>query len=71
MNTPCPWEDSLEQRTERGQRLVEQLWWSLAKRIVQLAGTHYKWDDDQWRAATELFLRPNDYSVLVKYDDGV
>ena len=54
----------LASASPRGKQLVEQLWWSLAKRIVRIAGDMYKWDDDQWRQATELFLRPNDYKVI-------
>lgn len=57
MDTPDP-------RILRGNQLVEQLWWSLAKRIVRIAGELYKWDDEKWRQATEIFLRPNDYKVI-------
>ena len=52
-------------RIQKGQAFAELLWWSLAKRIVKLAGEHYKWDDEQWREASEIFLRPNDYKVVV------
>ena len=52
-------------RITKGKALAEMIWWSLAKRIVKIAGEHYKWDDDQWKEATEIFLRPNDYKVLV------
>lgn len=55
-------------RIERGQQFVEQLWWQLAKEIVKKAGVYYKWTDEEWQAATELFLRPNDYTVAVTYD---
>ena len=59
--------DSVEdQRITRGIKMAEQIWWSLAKRIVFLAGNLYNWDDDQWRDANEFFLRPNDYKVVVK-----
>jgi hypothetical protein len=54
----------LDPRVLRGKQLIEQLWWTLAKRILRTAGDLYKWDDDQWRQATELFLRPNDYKVI-------
>lgn len=53
-------------RIAKGKKLVEHLWWSLAKKIVLLAGNHYKWDDEQWKTAQELFLRPNDYKVIVE-----
>ena len=54
-----------DQRVKRGIQIAEQIWWSLAKRIVYLAGKMYNWDDDQWRDANEFFLRPNDYFVIV------
>ena len=53
-----------QQEQERGIQFAEQIWWSLAKRIVFLAGNLYKWDEVQWRRANELFLRPNDYRVI-------
>ena len=52
---------------KKGIEFTEQIWWSLAKRIVFLAGNLYKWDDERWREANELFLRPNDYKVLVRH----
>jgi len=52
-------------RVQKGKAFAELLWWSLAKRIVKLAGEHYKWDEEQWREASEIFLRPNDYKVVV------
>ena len=55
-----------DQRVKRGIQIAEQIWWSLAKRIVYLAGKMYNWDDDQWGDANEFFLRPNDYKVVVK-----
>ena len=54
-----------EDRMTKGVELAEQIWWSLAKKIVFLAGTLYKWDDEQWRDANEKFLRPNDYKVII------
>jgi hypothetical protein len=50
----------------KGKLLAEQLWWRLAKRIVEIAGNHYKWDDARWNAIAEVFLRPNDYQVTVE-----
>jgi hypothetical protein len=58
-------ESTPDSRILRGTQLLEQLWWSLAKRIIQKAGDLYKWDDEQWRTVTEVFLRPNDYKVIV------
>lgn len=56
---------STDEDIQRGKKLAEQLWWSLAKRILRIAGEIYGWDENQWRDAQELFLRPNDYSVIV------
>jgi hypothetical protein len=49
----------------QGKEIAELLWWSLAKRIMGLAGNLYKWDDERWRDMSEIFLRPNDYKVEV------
>ena len=56
-------------RVRKGLQLVEQLWWQLAKQIVKTAGEMYGWDDEQWRDMQELFLRPNDYKVVLKLDE--
>lgn len=53
-----------DERVKKGKKLAEMIWWSLAKRIVLLAGEMYGWDDERWRDATELFLRPSDYKVI-------
>lgn len=60
--------DSVEfnSRVRKGLQLVEQMWWQLAKQIVKKAGDLYKWDEEQWRDMQELFLRPNDYKVVLK-----
>ena len=53
-------------RVERGLQFIEKLWWQLAKRIMLMAGELYKWDNEQWKEMQELFLRPNDYKVVLK-----
>jgi hypothetical protein len=55
-----------EKRIAEGRQFAEFIWWSLAKRIVLIAGDLYKWDESQWESAQELFLRSNDYKVLPK-----
>ena len=52
-------------RVEKGRQFAEHVWWQLSKRILKIAGQHYKWNDDEWKDMTELFLRPNDYKVIV------
>jgi hypothetical protein len=52
-------------RVKKGAEFAEQIWWRLAKRIVQIAGEKYNWTDDEWRDASEKFLRPNDYKVII------
>jgi hypothetical protein len=51
-------------RVAKGKKLAELMWWSLAKRIVSLAGEEYKWTDEQWEQVGLVFLRPNDYFVV-------
>ena len=50
---------------EKGILFAERVWFSLARRIVQIAGEHYKWTDEEWTEISNLFLRPNDYTVQV------
>jgi hypothetical protein len=56
----------LDPRIEKGRKLAEFVWFKLARRIVLLAGQHYKWSEEQWQDAQNTFLRPNDYKVIVK-----
>jgi len=56
--------DVNEQRIADGIQCAEFIWWSLAKRIVLLAGELYGWNEEQWQTAKELFLRSNDYVVV-------
>jgi hypothetical protein len=58
----------IDPRVTRGSKLVEMIWWSLAKRIVTIAGEMYGWDEEQWREVTSSFLRPNDYTVVPVFD---
>jgi hypothetical protein len=55
---------------QTGIQFAEQVWWTLAKRIVKAAGEYYKWDETQWQTANELFLRPNDYKVRIEYPES-
>ena len=55
-----------EKRIAEGIKFAEFVWWTLAKRIVDIAGDIYKWDDSQWNSAAEKFLRGNDYKVVAK-----
>ena len=55
-----------EIRLDKGKRFIEHLWWSLAKRIVRIAGDHYQWTEEEWKSAMEIFLRPGDYKVMLK-----
>ena len=52
--------------TEKGKRFLEHIWWSLAKRIVRIAGEEYNWKEEEWKTAMELFLRPGDYYITIK-----
>ena len=55
----------MDENVKKGIEFAEQVWWSLAKRIVFLAGNLYEWTDDQWQEANEKFLLPSDYKVVI------
>ena len=50
-----------------GLDFAELVWWTLAKRIVNVLGQHLKWDEDQWREAQDKFLKPNDYKAQIDW----
>lgn len=52
-------------RMNEGIKLAEMIWWSLAKKIVLHAGELYAWSDEDWVKVQEIFLRNNDYKVVV------
>jgi hypothetical protein len=54
-----------DQRILDGKQFAETIWWKLAKRIVQIAGELYAWDNDTWEEMQDIFLRPSNYSVEV------
>ncbi len=56
-------------RVQRGLQFLEQLWWQLAKKIILTAGELYEWSEEEWKEMQELFLRPNDYKVILKLDE--
>ena len=58
--------EPVDPRIEKGKKLVEFLWYKLAKKIVKLAGETYQWDNEAWDEAQRLYLRPTDYRVIVK-----
>ncbi len=56
-------------RVQRGLQFLEQLWWQLAKKIILMAGKMYEWSEEEWKDMQELFLRPNDYKIILKLDE--
>jgi hypothetical protein len=54
-----------ERRIRDGKQFAETIWWKLAKRIVEIAGELYGWDNDTWEEMQDKFLRPADYGVEV------
>ncbi len=56
-------------RVQRGLQFLEQLWWQLAKKIILMAGEMYEWSEEEWKDMQELFLRPNDYKIILKLDE--
>ena len=51
----------------RGLAFAETVWWTLAKRILNVLGQHLNWDEDQWRDAQDKFLKPNDYKAKIDW----
>lgn len=51
----------------RGLAFAELVWWTLAKRIVNVVGQHLKWDEDQWITMQEKFLKSNDYKAVLDW----
>ena len=66
MNPDLRLDTRLDPRIEKGKKLVEFLWYRLAKKIVKMAGEMYGWDEEKWEEAGRLYLRPGDYTVIVK-----
>ena len=58
-----------DQRVQHGLQFIEKLWWQLAKKIILAAGELYEWNEEEWKDMQELFLRPNDYKVILKLDE--
>ena len=58
-------ESALDSRMRDVVHLAEMIWWTLAKNIVRHAGELYKWTDEDWTRAQDIFLRNNDYKVVV------
>jgi hypothetical protein len=54
-----------ERRILDGKQFAETIWWKLAKRIVEIAGELYGWDNDTWEEMQDIFLRPSNYGVDV------
>ncbi len=58
--------EPLDPRIEKGKKLVEFLWFRLAKKIVKIAGETYGWNEEAWEESQRIYLRPSDYKVIVK-----
>ena len=51
---------------ETGMRFWSLVWFSVAERIIELAGATYELDAEQRRALAKVFLRAGDYRVALK-----
>ena len=56
----------MDQRTEEGVALLQSLFYETAYRIVTLAIKVYNLDSDQAAALRDVYLRPNDYEIIVR-----
>jgi hypothetical protein len=56
----------MDQRTEEGVTLLQSLFYESAYRIVSLAIKVYNLDSEQAAALRDVYLRPNDYQVMLR-----
>jgi hypothetical protein len=56
----------MDQRTEEGVALLQSLFYETAYRIVTLAIKVYNLDSDQAAALRDVYLRPNDYEIMLR-----
>lgn len=58
----------MDPRVEEGIEILQNIWYSVAIKIVNLAIEVYNLDDSQASALKEIYLRPNDYIVQIRND---
>lgn len=56
----------MDQRTEEGVALLQSIFYETAYRIVTLAIKVYNLDSEQAAALRDVYLRPNDYEVILR-----
>jgi len=56
----------MDQRTEEGVALLQSFFYETAYRIVTLAIKVYNLDSDQAAALRDVYLRPNDYEIMLR-----
>ena len=52
-----------DERIENGLRIIENIWYDLAIKIVKRAIEIYKLDDEQAKELREVYLKPNNYQA--------
>lgn len=56
----------MDQRTEEGITLLQGMFYESAVRIVTLAIKVYNLDSEQAAALRDVYLRPNDYEIMLR-----
>jgi hypothetical protein len=56
----------MDTELEEGQKLLERIWYGVAIQIVELAVHVYDLSADQKDALKSVFLKPNDYYVVIE-----
>lgn len=59
---------TMDPRVEEGIEILQNIWYSVAIKIINLAIEVYNLDDSQAAALKEIYLRPNDYIVQIRND---
>lgn len=57
-----------DSRVDDGVEMIQSIWYGVAIQIVNMAIRIYKLNPEQAKALKEVYLRPNDYRVALRYD---
>ena len=55
-----------DSRVDEGIEMIQSMWYGTAIQIVNMAIRVYKLNSEQAKALKEVYLRPNDYRVVLR-----
>jgi hypothetical protein len=59
-----------KERMEIGLRFWSLVWYNVAERVVEIAGSVYELNEEQKKAMKKAFLRSGDYRAAVAGDES-